>query len=332
MHTEYMKQALALAAEGLGRTAPNPTVGCVIVKDGEVIARARTADGGRPHGESIALDSAGDKAKGATLYVTLEPCAHYGQTAPCAQKLIDAGVACVVVACQDANPRVTGKGIKMLQDAGIEVITDICKAEAQYQNKGFFMRFTENRPWITLKMAISKNGMIAEAGGQPAKISCSESLNHMHTTLRATHDAILVGMGTVIHDDPRLTARDAAGNDIHYPARIVLGNSLSMPDHPHLQDDIDEAPLLTYNSHDLHEVLDDLVHNHGLTRILVEGGARVMGAFIGAGLWDEAYLYQCPTEVSADGIEAPDFSSLKPYLKETQEIGPDRLEIYRRQA
>lgn len=332
MHSEYMKRALDLAKAGLGRTSPNPTVGCVIVKNNQIIGEGRTADGGRPHAEAVALERAGQQAKGATAYVTLEPCSHHGQTPPCARCLIDAGIKHVVVACEDTNPQVAGDGIRMLQDAGVQVSTGICAQQAKALSAGFFLRFSEKRPFVTLKMALSADGKIAASGGAPIQISSDQSITHMHRNLRATHDSILVGMETVINDNPRLTVRHVPEENVHILTHVVLGDPLRFPDDSHLRDREGEAPLLIYKTHNLTEVLEDLALNHGLTRLMVEGGAQVMQSFLNAGLWDQIYLYHGSAIIGDDGVKAPDFTSVKNYLSETQKIGDDRLDIYTRQA
>ncbi len=222
----YMHTALALARRGLGRTVPNPSVGCVIVRDGIIWGRGRTGDGGRPHAETEALKQAGARAKGATVYVSLEPCSHQGQTGPCAQALIDAGVKRVVVACTDPDPRVSGRGIQMLAAAGIEVVAGVLEEEAMALNKGFMLRITESRPLVTLKLATSRDGKIAPLNGDPLWITGDAARRHVHLE-RSRHDAILVGIGTIIKDNPLLTTRFEGIT--HEPVRIVLDSHLKLP-------------------------------------------------------------------------------------------------------
>src|ERR1041385_5995279 len=203
----HMRHALTLARRALGRVAPNPAVGCVIVsRDGRVLGRGWTAPGGRPHAETIALAQAGAAAKGATAYVTLEPCAHQGQTPPCAEALVRAGVKRVVATVTDPDPRVRGKGFATLRAAGIEVMECVLEREAREVNRGFFLRIEKDRPLITLKIAQSRDGKTIPPPGATRWITNEESRRFGHL-LRAQHDAILVGVETVLADDPELTCR-----------------------------------------------------------------------------------------------------------------------------
>lgn len=226
LEPHFLLHAQRLAARGLGRTCPNPTVGCVIVKDGAIVGAARTADGGRPHAEALALTMAGEKARGATAYVTLEPCAHHGQTPPCAEALIRAGVARVVVGSIDPDPRVSGQGIAMLQAAGIEVqltqhapLTDL--------NRGFFRRIRHGLPHTALKLATSLDGCITDAAGRSQWITSPAARSHAHA-LRATFDCLITGIGTVLADDPQLSVRAP-----HRPhpglIRVVCDRRLRLP-------------------------------------------------------------------------------------------------------
>src|SRR5689334_20006331 len=201
-----MRAALALARRGLGTVWPNPAVGCVIVSDGRVVGRGWTQPGGRPHGETEALRRAGEAARRATAYVSLEPCCHWGKTPPCVDALIAAGVRRVVVALEDPDPRVAGRGIARLRDAGVEVETGVCTEEAAEINAGFFCRLRLGRPLVTLKLATSLDGRIATRSGESQWITGPPARERSHL-LRATHDAILVGTETVIADDPQLTCR-----------------------------------------------------------------------------------------------------------------------------
>lgn len=327
----HMRRALELARTGLGRTAPNPAVGCVIAYDETVIAEARTADLGRPHAEARALKQAGDQAKGATAYVTLEPCSHHGKTPPCAQALIDARIGRVVIACEDSDPRVKGKGIDMLKEAGIGVECGVYEAEARALNVGFFTRIEKGRPWVTLKMAVSADGKIAGRHGQPVQISGQESRIHMHTTLRATHDAIMVGMGTAVRDDPLLTTRyQAAESRGHTPLRIVCGDERRLPDDARLRCSSEDGALLILPSGDPSHVLTHLAEEYGITRLLIEGGASLMQSYLSARVWDQLYVYHGPSTLGEHAINAPDFSAFSAdmQLQETQNIGADRLAIY----
>jgi diaminohydroxyphosphoribosylaminopyrimidine deaminase/5-amino-6-(5-phosphoribosylamino)uracil reductase len=226
-----MDAALSLARRGLGRVWPNPAVGCVLVARGgsgsRVVGRGWTQPGGRPHAEAEALARAGDQARGATAYVTLEPCSHYGKTPPCAEALVAAGVQRVVAAIEDPDPRVSGRGLKALQAAGIEVAVGTGAAAALEINAGFLTRIAHGRPMVALKLATTLDGRIALANGASRWITGSEARQRAHL-LRANHDAILVGTGTVAADDPQLTCR-LAGLEGRSPVRVVLDRSLRLP-------------------------------------------------------------------------------------------------------
>ncbi|HVN63637.1 MAG TPA: bifunctional diaminohydroxyphosphoribosylaminopyrimidine deaminase/5-amino-6-(5-phosphoribosylamino)uracil reductase RibD, partial [Candidatus Binataceae bacterium] len=221
----FMRAALALARRVVGVTTPNPAVGCVIVRGGRIIARGATAPGGRPHAEAIALASAGARARGATAYVSFEPCAHYGQTPPCARALAEAGVARVVIGCVDPYPRVRGRGIAILKRAGIQVTAAVMEDQARRLNEGFITRVKMGRPMAILKLAMSLDGKIAAAGGDSKWISSAKSRDMVHRW-RSECDAAIVGAGTVIADNPRLTARIARGRD---PIRVVVDGRLRSP-------------------------------------------------------------------------------------------------------
>jgi diaminohydroxyphosphoribosylaminopyrimidine deaminase/5-amino-6-(5-phosphoribosylamino)uracil reductase len=203
---EYMAAALNLAEAGLGRVAPNPSVGCIIVQNDIIVGQARTADGGRPHAEILALEMAGDKAKGSTVYVTLEPCCHHGRTLPCTDSLIAAQVSKVIVACLDEDKRVAGQGVKALRNAGITVVTGVLEQNAHELNEGFFRRIKNYRPLVTLKIATSVDSKIATLTGQSQWITGEEARSRVHVE-RSRHDAILTGIGTILEDDPLLTTR-----------------------------------------------------------------------------------------------------------------------------
>lgn len=350
-----MHHALGLARRGLGRTAPNPSVGCVIVKDGYVVGRGRTGDGGRPHAETRALEQAGKAVKGATAYVTLEPCAHTGKTPPCANALIKAGVARVVIACLDPHTQVNGQGLKMLRDAGIAVATGVCEDEARIINAGFFNAVTQNRPFVTLKIATSLDGKIALGNGQSKWITGQRARDHVHA-LRSRHDGVLTGIGTVLKDDPQLNAR--ISGFAHPTARIVLDSDLRMSRDAALFRNTQSHPLyilhntksgreqpaegVTYinlsksaqGGLDLQEVLQKLAAA-GFTRVMVEAGAKVFTSFFDSGLWDELYWYRAPKMIGADGISAfagagaQDMDKLSVLnVREVRRMGEDVLEIY----
>ena len=220
-----MRAALVLGRRGLGRVWPNPSVGCIIVRDGIVVGRGRTADGGRPHAETVALAQAADAARGATAYVTLEPCAHHGQTPPCARALIDADIGRVVVGCTDKDKRVSGQGIAMLRDAGIEVLC-LDDPQAQVDHTGFFQRVTGGTPLLTIKLAATIDGRIATSTGESKWITGLDA-RHMVHAMRAQHDAVMVGGGTARADDPMLDVRGMG--DVPQPVRVVVSSDLNIP-------------------------------------------------------------------------------------------------------
>jgi diaminohydroxyphosphoribosylaminopyrimidine deaminase/5-amino-6-(5-phosphoribosylamino)uracil reductase len=324
-----MRGALGLARRGLGNVWPNPAVGCVIVKDGRVVGRGWTQPGGRPHAETEALARAGAAANGATAYVSLEPCAHHGKTPPCAEALVAAGLARVVVAMQDPDARVAGAGIARLRQAGIAVETGICEAEAAELNAGFLKRVTAGRPLVTLKLATSLDGRIATASGESRWITGPAARERAHL-LRAMHDAILVGTDTVTADDPELTCRlpGLAGRS---PVRVVLDRRLRIPatakvfgapaaspvwvvtapeaDQARgtaLRDrgvEIIEAEGDPAGGFDLAAVLDTL-GGRGLTRLLVEGGGRLAAALLRQRLVDRLVWLHAPVLIGGDGVPA----------------------------
>lgn len=346
-----MQAALRLAEHGIGRTAPNPSVGCIIVKDGKVLAASYTADGGRPHAETIALEKAGSAAKGATVYVTLEPCSHTGKTGPCVKALIDAGVKRVVVACGDPDPRVSGRGIHMLKDAGIEVVVGVCEKEARAMNAGFFMKVRHGRPLVTLKVATTKDDKIAPLNAKGQRIITGEMARAHSHIMRSMHDAVLVGIGTVLNDDPLLTTR-LQGLE-HTITRVVLDSHLRTPLDSKLVQSVGDAPLWVFyqgdkdgkaqslkdskvklfNTHEISSILKTL-GDEGITRLLVEGGAKIHSTFLNAGFGDRLLWYRSP-EIMGSGLEA--FGGLKEAevvqklgLKHarSQPLDKDLLEIY----
>lgn len=346
----YMKSALTLARQGLGRTAPNPSVGCVIVKDNIVIARARTADGGRPHAEVQALAQAGAAAHGATVYVTLEPCAHQGVTGPCSDALINAGVARVVVACADPDPRVAGKGIEKLRAAGIPVDEHVGRVEAEEINNGFFLRLSKNRPLVTLKIASSCDGRVSTPPGQSPWITSEHARAFGHVE-RSQHDAIAVGINTVLTDDPMLTTR-VPGVD-HDPVRIVFDTNLRVPDTAKVlngsnfwivcgpnADDARRTALEKKNIkviavNDLTDALRVFAEN-GLTRLMVEGGPTLIGSFIEAGLYDRVLWFVAPVTIGVGKDAVGELGLVYRAaagvirLAESRRLGIDALEIYDR--
>ena len=326
--TTHMHHALRLAARGLGRVAPNPSVGCVIVSPrGQIVGRGWTQVGGRPHAETEALKQAGDAARGSTAYVTLEPCAHQGQTPPCANALIDAGVARVVIAMEDPDPRVSGKGIEMLRAAGIDVTNNVLRKQAEDLNKGFFLRITQNRPLVTLKIAQSLDGCTATASGDSKWITGEEARGFGHL-LRAKHDAILIGVETALSDDPELTCR-LAGLQDRSPIRVVLDTRLRINEWSKLAQSAREVPLWVFTAAegggtlmaagaevirvkrdargrpDISACLNVLA-SRGVTRLLVEGGATVHAAFLDRGLVDRLEIFTAPIVLGAAGHGAID--------------------------
>ena len=360
----FMALALSLGRRGLGRTWPNPAVGAVVVKDGVIVGRGWTQPGGRPHAEPEALSRAGEAARGATLYVTLEPCSHVGKSPPCADAIIAAGISRVVSAIEDPNPEVAGQGHARLRAAGITVDIGLGAAEAAHDHAGHFRRVRDRRPHVILKLAVSPDDKIAAAGHQPLAISGEAAKARVHL-LRAQSDAILVGIGTVLADDPVLTCR-LPGMEARSPVRVVLDRALRIPGTSKLVHSARETPLWVMTSNvseapaamklgaagaqvmripvtttpppglELEAALHAL-SDKGITRLLVEGGARVASSLVSAGLVDEVWLLRGPTAVGADGINALDALPLtaitrSPTLKvrATESLQNDTLTIYER--
>ena len=358
----HMEAALALAARGIGRTWPNPSVGCVIVKDGRVVGRGRTADGGRPHAETQALSMAGDRAQGATVYVSLEPCCHHGQTPPCTDALIEAKVARVVVAAADPDPRVMGQGIERLKAAGIQVSVGLLEDKAAAVNAGFFAARQWGRPLITVKIASTLDGRIATKDGQSQWITGPVARAWGHR-LRACHDAVLVGIRTAISDDPDLTCR-LPGLDDRPPVSVVVDGWLNLPDASKLVRAAASRPVwvLTNAKPDPKRVkqlegygvkvipvvsaLDRVIDlplamtqlaQLGLTRIMVEGGSRVAATFMHADLVDRLVWFRAPAIMGGDGLAAVQPIGVavlaampKFHLTDLLRVGDDVMETYER--
>ena len=360
----HMGAALTLARRGLGRVWPNPAVGCVLVaRDAErstVVGRGWTQPGGRPHAETEALARAGDRARGATAYVTLEPCSHHGKTPPCADALIAAGVRRVVAAIEDPDPRVSGRGIAKLRGAGLEVSLGVGAEEARGINAGFLTRIARGRPMVSLKMATSLDGKIALASGESRWITGSEARQRTHL-LRATHDAILVGTGTAAADDPQLTCR-LSGLEDRSPPRIVLDRSLRLSLGARLFDNAASTWVIhgpgadpgrlralrqRKNDIELLEVafgsegkldlaaLFALLAQRGLTRVLVEGGGKLAAGLLRAGLVDRLYCFRAGGLIGGDGrpaIEALGLETLAQMarfrLRDSTPAGEDVMEIW----
>lgn len=324
----YMKMALALAQRGLGQTWPNPAVGCVLVKNDVVVGRGFTQPGGRPHAETVALNHAGAAAKGATAYVTLEPCSHHGKTPPCVEALISAGVSKIVIAIEDPDPRVSGQGIVALKRSDIEVSVGLLKEPAAFLNAGFFSRVQRGHPLVTLKYATSLDGRIALGNGKSQWITGEAGRAYGHR-LRAEYDAILVGSATVAADDPELTCR-LVGLEARSPVRIVLDSHLKTSPNARILSNKAPTWILTSSaSSSAAEKLkktgveiiqvDSLSNGHlnlkavlmalgkrGLNRLLVEGGARLSASLLKAQLVDRLVWIRSQTILGGDAIPVCD--------------------------
>ena len=360
-----MAVALQLAKRGLGTTAPNPSVGAVIVdpSDGAIIAEGWTQPGGRPHAETYALALAGDRARGATLYVTLEPCSHTGRTGPCADAVIAAGLARVVVGIQDPDLRVSGAGIARLRAAGIAVEVGCLRDACALMTIGHIRRVTQSRPFVQVKIAVGSDAVVPRGdAGRPVWITGPDARDYGHL-LRAETDAILVGIGTVLADNPRLDCR-LPGMADRSPLRIVLDSAFKLPRDSQLWRTAGQIPLMVFTNPeaarrhldlkpggavevvgvaanasgtglDLNQVLHVLA-GRGITRLLVEGGPTVAGAFIRAGLTDECVLFRSPLPVGPErGSEAFGSDDLGLVTanagwqrRDQRQIGPDTVETY----
>jgi diaminohydroxyphosphoribosylaminopyrimidine deaminase/5-amino-6-(5-phosphoribosylamino)uracil reductase len=319
-----MHAALGLAARGLGNVWPNPAVGCVIVRDGRVAGRGFTRPGGRPHAETEALAAAGEAARGATAYVTLEPCAHHGRTPPCADALAGAGIARVVSAIEDPDPRVSGRGHQMLRDRGVTVETGLLADRARELQKGFLTRVQKGRPMLTLKLAVTLDGRIATASGESRWITGPQARRAVHG-LRSCHDAVMVGGGTARADDPMLTVRGFGA--VRQPVRIVVSATLNLSPASALARSVRQAPLWivhgsvavtqpwTGRGVRLFEVptaggavdaaaMMGALGGAGLTRVLCEGGSRLAATLLQAGLVDELVVISAGRVLGADAVGA----------------------------
>lgn len=324
-HERYMRVALRLARRQAGRTWPNPNVGAVLVKNEQIIAVGATANGGRPHAETIAIADAGNNARGANLYVTLEPCSHHGETPPCVNAIIAAGITSVVVACRDKNPQVNGAGIVALKNAGITVIENICEKEALEVNRGFFSVIEKNHPYIALKIATSLDGKIASP---KSKWLTGEHARNYGNLLRAQHDAILTGIGTVLADDPLLTCR-LVGLENHSPVRVVLDRNSRIPKEAKILAMQDIAPTLVMQEQTIPEVLQKLTQK-GITSILVEAGAKLSTAFLESNLVDRVYWFRAPITIGEAGLSVEHALEQLAKFKKIEHIalGNDNLDIF----
>lgn len=357
-----MRAALGLARRALGRVSPNPAVGCILVRQGRVLGRGWTQAGGRPHAETEALARAGAGAKGATAYVTLEPCCHEGKTSPCTDALIAAGVGRVVVAVEDPDPRVAGRGIGQLRAAGFEVSVGVEAAAAAELNAGFFLRIGEGRPLVTLKTATTLDGRIATHKGESEWITGEKArrLGHLY---RANHDAILVGVGTASVDNPMLTCR-LPGFETRSPVRIVVDSRLRLPLTSKLVASADRLPtwLVTRQDvqtdrrrafeacgvevlgipaaangyPDMQEMLRAL-GKRGLTRVLLEGGGHLASALLSHDLVDRIVWFRSGAIMGGDGMPVAaafgvdHLGDMPTFLRQgTWAVGNDQLEIYSR--
>jgi diaminohydroxyphosphoribosylaminopyrimidine deaminase/5-amino-6-(5-phosphoribosylamino)uracil reductase len=321
----FMRAALVLGRRGLGTTWPNPSVGCVLVRDGRVVGRGYTGSGGRPHAEPTALSIAGEAARGATAYVTLEPCCHWGQTPPCTDALIQAGVARVVIATLDPDKRVNSRGVAQLREAGIAVEHGLLEAVARWDQEGFFRRVIQDRPMVTLKLATTLDGKIATGAGESQWITGPEARRMAHV-LRGRHDAVLAGVGTVVADNPELTCR-IEGFRPTPVVRVIVDSHLRTPLTGKLartaanvplwflvRDGVDPARREAFTGLgakvidvkageagiDLADAMTALA-KQGLTRVLAEGGGQVAASFIRADFVDRIAWFHAPAVMGGDG-------------------------------
>lgn len=358
----FLSLALSLGRRGQGRTWPNPAVGCVVVRKGRIVGRGWTAPGGRPHAEPQALAQAGDLARGATAYVSLEPCAHHGQTPPCTDALIAAGIARVVAPIEDMDPRVSGEGFARLRAAGIKVSTGLLSDEAGRDHAGFFLSTELGRPFVTLKLAASFDGRIATATGDSQWITGPQARRHVHA-MRARHDAVMVGAGTARADDPSLTVRDLGIG--HQPVRVVVSRRLDLPLMGQLARTARDTPVWLCHGTDADMTLrrtweglgaklipcavtggqlDPLsmlkgLGENGLTRVFCEGGGALAASLLQADLVDELIGMTAGVVIGAEGLpalgalglarlaEAPRFR-----LRDTKALDGDVLHIWERAA
>jgi diaminohydroxyphosphoribosylaminopyrimidine deaminase/5-amino-6-(5-phosphoribosylamino)uracil reductase len=359
-----MSAAIAYARRGLGVTAPNPSVGSIIVKDGVIIGRGATQPGGRPHAETVALADAGEAARGATLYVTLEPCSHHGVTGPCANAIVQAGVKRVVSAIEDPDPRVAGKGHAILRQAGIDVRVGVCAEAARRGNLGHILRVAQGRPMVTLKLAETADGFAAGASAHDVRLMITgQAANNRVQIMRALHDAIMIGAGTALGDDPLLTVR-LPGLEKRSPLRVVLDTHLRLPLRSRLVATAGERPVLVIagegasatarmaleeqgviveiaplgaNGHiDLPSALS-LLAQRGVTRVFSEGGPLVAAALIEAGLVDDVFIIRGEKPFGRPGVPSLDALSrarladpLRFRAVDPVQLGADRLTHYER--
>jgi diaminohydroxyphosphoribosylaminopyrimidine deaminase/5-amino-6-(5-phosphoribosylamino)uracil reductase len=324
---KYMQRALDLAAQAQGRTSPNPMVGAVVVKDYQVMGEGYHMKAGTPHAEIHALQAAGDAARNATLYVNLEPCSHYGRTPPCADAIVRAGVKRVVVAGLDPNPQVSGRGLKILQDAGIETVTGVLEQQAQKLNLAFFKYIQTRTPLVSLKVAMTLDGKIATSSGESRWISGETSRKYVHQ-LRNVYDGIMVGIGTVLKDDPMLNTR-LEDEDSRDPVRVIIDSKLDIPRSSNIVKTASQQKTIVFCGQQADDTNKEYLQEAGLTvvqldvdedklpleevlrvlgemeimTLLVEGGGEINGYLIEKGLIDKVYWFIAPKVVG--GREAP---------------------------
>ncbi len=359
----FMAAALALGRRGLGRTAPNPSVGSVVVKDGIVVGRGCTEPGGRPHAEPLALAQAGEAARGATLYVTLEPCSHHGATPPCCEAVVAAGVIRVVYAVDDPNPLVAGRGAAYCRDRGLEVFGGIGREAARHDHRGHILRMTEGRAAVTLKLAQTADGFVAGDVHDPRLAITGVAANGAVHVMRAMHDAIMVGIGTALADDPLMTVR-LPGVEAK-PLRVILDGGMRLPRHSRLAQTAADAPVLVLtrgenmesgtarfrdiDGVEIAEVATDasgeidlravlrLLSQRGMTRVFSEGGPSVASALVRDGLADDVLLFRAPKPLGHEGVPAlsptaRDRLADRQHYRLTAEgdVGVDRLQRFQK--
>jgi diaminohydroxyphosphoribosylaminopyrimidine deaminase / 5-amino-6-(5-phosphoribosylamino)uracil reductase len=349
----WMDYALRLGRRALGTTAENPPVGCVVVRDGKVLGVGWTQPGGRPHAETEALKMAGEQARGATAYVTLEPCAHHGRSGPCANALVNASVARVVTAIEDPDPRVSGQGHAILRAAGVAVEVGLGAEKAGHDMAGFLTRIAKKRPYVTIKIGVSADGKIAAGPDQRTPITGPEAKARVHL-MRAQSDAILVGLSTVLIDDPELTCR-LPGMEPRSPIRIVADTRLSIPSKAKLVKSAEQVPVWILSTRkggvspgitvidcrqtpngwvDFADALEQLAIR-GINRLLVEGGSHISQSLLEADLVDEVHLFQNPVVIGPQGIDAiaeMPLENLAKQFRQTEKevLGSDTLTVYER--
>ena len=359
----HMRHALALGRRGLGQVAPWPSVGCVVVKDGRIVGRGVSDLQKRCHAEVVALEQAGEEARGATAYVTLEPCAHHGSTPPCAHALVEAKVARVVAALEDPNPLVSGKGFEILRGAGVEVDVGCCQDEAFASNLGFLTVQTKKRPLLTLKLASTVDGRIATASGESKWITGTNARRRVHQ-MRASHDAVLVGVGTVLADNPSLTVRDLGVS--HQPIRVVASRHLRLPKDGILASSARNTPLWIVcdqsrlasseaefwakagaelvsvpakNGQIEPKAMLEALAERGVTRVFCEGGGMLAASLLAEDCVDQLVIFAAGKVIGAEGqpsvgplglsklSESPAFE-----LSEVHNIEGDVMQVWKKQT